>query len=514
MRDSRSRHLFFSLTLLVFMGLSVDSPTPARAESPDASEKSEKSSPAPPIRAESAPSKPAPADAVEKLRDEINGILQNRVSSKAKVGIAAVDMTTGQVLYERNADEGFNPASNMKLLTSAAALDAWGPAYTFETKLYGRAAKNGVIPGPLFVKGEGDAFLLFEDFISWAGQLKLKGIERIEGGIVIDDSIFDGSYLPPGFGQKDEDASYRSPIGAVTVNFNAVTVIATPASQAGSRPETRMYPPNEYVTIDNRAKTVSGYGRRLTFKSEPDGDGGTKIIVEGKIGKGASEMRSRLRIDHPPGFAGSVLEKVLGMVGISVDGPIRTGKVNGDLKAIVSHRSQPLSYIVLAMNKWSNNFMAEQLLRTLGAKNGEASTWEASRKQLHAFLEKAGLQTDAIKLKNGSGLYDGNEVPPREFVRLLTYMRDHSAGPEFVSSLAVAGRDGTLKDRMEGSQTAGNVRGKTGTLNKVSALSGYVTTRSGRPVAFSVILNDTPRRAWRYRPAQDAIVEALAEFDE
>lgn len=476
------------------------------------------------------PTDPAPKEAVRALRSKIDGILKKRVSSKAKVGIYAVDTTTGQVLYAKNASEGFNPASNIKLLTAAAALDAFQPHRTFATRLIARPPNaEGIVDGPLYVVGEGEAFLLFEDIIDWAAKLKLKGVETIKEGIVIDDAAFKGEYLPPGFDQKDEDASYRSPIGAVSVNFNAVTVIVEPADKAGREPEVRFFPPNDHLTLVNKARTVDSSGQSVRFSSDPDGNGGTTITVGGAIGTRSSAVRDRLRIDNPPKFAGSVLREALEMVDIDVQGEVKHGQAPGDgekdsekdsekdgarTEVLVNHYSQPLSYVVLAMNKWSNNFMAEQLLRTLGRGDDQPSTWERSRERVLDFLKTAGVDTSELTLKNGSGLYDGNSVAPRHFVRLLTHMLDHRAGPEFVTSLAVAGRDGTLRGRMKGAATAGNVRAKTGTLNDVSALSGYLDTQSGRRVAFSVLFNETPKRAWLYRPVQDDIVEALAEFGE
>ncbi|MFB6352411.1 MAG: D-alanyl-D-alanine carboxypeptidase/D-alanyl-D-alanine-endopeptidase, partial [Bradymonadaceae bacterium] len=248
-------------------------------------------------------------------------------------------------------------------------------------------------------------------------------------------------------------------------------------------------------------------------RSLDPGDGGTRIRVGGRIGNRSEEVRSRLRIDNPPAFAGSVLRKSLAMVDVTLEGDVRTGSAPDDAEVIVSHGSQPLSYIILAMNKWSNNFMAEQLLRQLGTGDGNASTWKASRSALRDFLAKVGLDPSKLQIKNGSGLYDGNLVSPRQFTDLLTYMLDHRAAPEFLSSLAIAGKDGTLADRMDSEATAGNVRAKTGTLHDVSALSGYVTTASDRRLAFSILFDETPRRAWRYRPVQDEIVKLLAQID-
>lgn len=498
--------------LVVIVGLVVGGHHPeATAESPG-----EKSAGAE-AAGESADEEPKVADAdrlgperLEQLRDDIDRILQEGIGSSATVGVRAVDVETGQVLYDKNGGTGLNPASNMKLLTSSAALDEFGPSETFGTRLLADEPEDGVVDGPLFVEGEGEAFLLFEDVVSWASQLELKGVDRIRGDIVIDDTIFDGEYLPPAFGQKDEDASYRAPIGAVSVNFNAVTVIVTPAERPGEAPDVRMFPPNDHVEIVNQARTVVGPGQQLDFDSEPDGEGATTIRVGGLVGTRSGEVRSRLRIDHPPAYAGSILQRALAMVGVEVDGRVRTGQTPDDAEVVVGHESQPLSYVIQAMNKWSNNFMAEQLLRRLGVGDDDPSTWNSSREKLLEFVEQAGIDPERIDIKNGSGLYDGNLVSPRQFTTLLRYMLDHRTAPEFLSSLAIAGTDGTLADRMDDEPTAGRVRAKTGTLAHVSALSGYVTTQSDRRIAFSILFNDTPQKAWRYRPVQDEIVRTLA----
>lgn len=484
------------------------------AETSDAADDpSESAEPGPIRRRKLSPRSRVPDDAVDKLRSKIDRILERRVASEANVGIVAVDTRTGQKLYGRNTSATFNPASNMKLFTSATALDRFGPSHTFETELLAGERNDDRIEGGLSIRGEGEAFLLFEDVIAWAAKLRAKGIERIEGGLIVDDTVFDGAYLPPAFDQKEEDASYRAPIGAVSVNFNAVTAIANPGSETGDKPDLRTFPPNDHVEIDNRAETVAGGGRNLVFKSEPTDEGATVVIVEGSIGVEAREMRSRLRIDHPPAYAGSIVRRALSMVDIEVQGPVRAGETPSGAEVVVSHSSQPLSYVVLAMNKWSNNFMAEQLLRTLGVEDDTASTWERARASVRSFVEKVGIDPGELTIKNGSGLYDGNEVAPDHVARLLTHMLDHRAGPEFVSSLAIAGTDGTLDSRMDDPPLEGNLRAKTGTLNDVSALSGYVHTVSDRVVAFSMLFDETPRRAWHYRSVQDDIARAIARLD-
>ena len=432
-----------------------------------------------------------------------------------------VDVTTDQVLYSRRADEAFNPASNTKLFTSAAALDVFGPDHTFETRLLVASdadtdweqPDDGLLDESLYLEGGGEAFLLFEDFIHWAAKLKLKGIDTIEGDIIVDDRVFDGHYLPPAFGQKDEDASYRAPIGALSVNFNAVSVIVTPAEELGMAPEVRLFPPNAHVEVSNQARTVRGDRQRCRLTSEPDGEGGTEIVVRGTIGTEAERTRSRMRIDNPPHYAASVFRRALDMVGVDVEGRLQTGEAPESRHVLIEHESHPLSYVVEAMNKWSNNFMAEQLLRALGHRDGDPSTWERSRTVLERFLDRAKVEREGLEITNGSGLYDANRTSPKQIVQLLEAMLHHPSSPEFVSSLAVAGRDGTLRNRMQDSPAAGALRAKTGTLNRVSALSGYVRTRSGRRLAFSMLFNRTPRRGWLYRPVQDELAATLAAFE-
>lgn len=469
-----------------------------------------------------APAEAAPAAPVDeafdaeaqRLASAIEAILGRSDVTAGTVGIHIADVGSGKTLYSRGADEPMNPASNMKLITGAAALDAFGPQHTFTTEILADRVDGATVDGSLYVRGQGEAFLLFEDVLDWAGELRLEGVEKITGDIVVDDTAFDGAYLPPGFEQKPEDASYRSPIGAVSINFNAVTAVIEPGP-VGEACKVRLVPPNDHVKITNQATTSGGRRSRIRVESRPTDDGGTELIIGGHMGQHAGPVYSRKRIDNPPAFAGAVLARALGLVGIAFDGEIRTGKTPASAQTLVSHQSQPLSYVVLAMNKWSNNFMAEQLLRVLGTtQSTQPSTWEASRAAVMDFLQKAGVDTASVTVHNGSGLYDGNLVSPRQFVTLLRYMADHKNAPEYLSSLAIAGVDGTLAKRMGGPATAGNMRGKTGTLNNVSALSGYLRTDSGRFVAFSILFNDPPRRAWHYRPVQDAIVEAIAGFGE
>lgn len=458
----------------------------------------------------------ASASELSALSDAIEQALADPKLDGTRVGVHVVDLETGQELYAREADKRFNPASNIKLITSAAALDVFGPNRTFTTRVIAGAVEGGVVKRGLHVHGEGAGFLLHEDVLDWAAAIKARGITRVEGGVTIDgDPFTGGDYLPPGYEQKSEDASYRAPIGPVSINYNATTVTVLPA-RAGQPAVVRLDPPNGHVQVANTAKTVAGSGRKISIKSVTIDDGaGTRIEVEGTIGEAASPWSKRKRVDNPPLYAGAILERALEDMGVEVEGEIRQGEALEEGVTLVTHNSNPLIYVVMAMNKWSNNFMAEQLLRDLstveaaGAKRG---TWAGGIAVASDFLKRAGVDPESFKLHNGSGLYRGNFVTPRAFTTLLRHMHQHVWSHEYKASLAISGVDGTLAGRLRGESTRGRVRGKTGTLNEVSALSGYARTRGGREVAFVILFNDPPIRAWRLRSQQDAVARAIVEW--
>jgi serine-type D-Ala-D-Ala carboxypeptidase/endopeptidase (penicillin-binding protein 4) len=445
------------------------------------------------------------------LVESIEAVLSDSEMRRTTVGIHVEDLNSDEILFSHNADQLLNPASNVKLLTAAAVLDKLGPSHTFSTELSTKKVENGRIED-LYIRGEGEAFLLFRDVLSWAGELRMQGVEAIDGDLVIDDGIFDGAYLPPAYDIRESDAAWRAPIGAVSVNFNAVSVKVEAAEQIGQAASVRLDPPNDHVQVVNRARTTRGSVPRISISGESAGDG-TRIVVSGTIGVDSGEVVQRKRIDNPPAFAGAVVAEAMQMMGIEFSGQVRRGEVPEEREKLFVHRSAPVMDALSAMNKWSNNFIADQLLRVLGSFEEEPSTWDGSRLRMKAALDRKGLTQGSYALINGSGLYDGNELSARQLVTLLRSMRDHPYGPEFVSTLAIAGVDGTMRSRLNNGVTRANLRAKTGTLRDVTALSGYVTTAGGREVAFSIIFNDPPRRAWNYRDEQDRIARAIASFE-
>jgi len=469
---------------------------------------------------------PALAQKTARLKNAIEATLAGSDVTQGKVGILAVDVASGEVLYARNADLALSPASNTKLMTVAAALDTFGPAHTFETQLLADGLDangqigGGILGGPLYIKGGGNAFLLYENFLDWANQLRLQGVKKIDGPIVVDNTLFAGEDLPPLFDTKNEDAAYRAPIGALSVNFNGISVLVDPGAKVGEPAKYRLVPANQHIQVVNRANTVVGQRRTIEVASETIAPGagseiGTRIVISGSIGLDARTFQSRRkRIDNPAQFAGAVFIEALKSVGIEVGATVKTGKTPASARVLVSHASQPLSYIALATNKWSNNFMSEMLFRLLGTTENRPGTWAASEQAVLAFLQKSGIDTAGLIFKNGSGLYDGNRASPRQYVALLRHMSTHPWAPEFKATLPISGLDGTLERRLEDARVRGKIRAKTGTLNESAALSGYMRSATNREIAFSIIFNDPPTFAWRYRPVQDRLAADIEAFDD
>ncbi len=428
------------------------------------------------------------------LEGQIDLLLEAPILADATIGLHVVDLETGKVLYERGPKQPLNPASNVKLLTTAAALVVLGPEHRYATRiLRGDGALSGsVVKGDIYLVGSGDPKLVTEDLTALASELYARGIRRITGGVVVDSTRFDRDELPPGFDQKDELASYRAPSSATAVNFNTFLVRASPGSKAGEAALVGVDPPVGGIALTNTATTISGRGRKLFADVESVGSG-MKIEIRGTIGEDASSGRYRYPIADPSRHAGEVLLYVLKRQGIKVGRKkIKVGAAPNKARSLATHFSDPLSALVRSVNKFSNNFMAEQILKTLSPEDTPATFAAASAREREA-LTSLGVDLEGARLTNGSGLYDTNRVSPAQVTALLTAMvGDFRYQADFLASLAVMGVDGTTRSRLQDSDATRWVRVKTGTLDGISALSGYVGARGRKPIVFSLLFNDLP----------------------
>lgn len=459
----------------------------------------------------------SPADKQKWLSQQVDTALAEPALAGAKVGVQVVDVESGRTIYSKNEAAQLNPASNVKLFTTAAALAFLGPEYRWKTVVYADApVQGGELKGKLYLKGHGDPTLVVEDLWRLVSDLWAQGLRRVAGDLVVDDTFFDEARLGPGFEQKAEDLAFRAPNGALSLNYNAVSVLVMPGVGDGAPARVVIDPQTPYFTLVNEARTVTGARTLLTVESR-EGAERTELRVRGRIRVGDPGQTHVRRVAHPDLYTAHAFRELCTRRGIKIAGGLTRGPVplGPQVRALAAHYSLPLGVAVRDVNKRSNNFMAEQIIKTLGAETGgRPGTWQKGVEAVAAFLEKLGIARSDYKMTNGSGLYDSNRFSAAQLVTLLRAVhKDFRFAADFVGSLALAGADGTVSHRLEGSLAERFVRAKTGTLSGVSALAGYAGAPGRAPLAFAILMNGLPDTASAIaRRAQDRIAEALVAY--
>lgn len=450
----------------------------------------------------------------EALKKTLDQVLSTTTLAKARVGLQVKSLDDGAIVYARDAEELMNPASNVKLFTAAAALCRLGPEYRFDTEfLVEKDWKEGKTK-VLYIRGKGDPSITTERLYGMVSDLVHNGVKEVQD-IVVDDSWFDAERTPPGFDQEYGDKAYLAPVGALSLNWNTVGVFLRPADSAGGAASVEVEPPSDYFVIDNKVTTGTNTQRRFTVSSDTDKDKvRQKIEAEGVVPVDKGTWSVWKKIDQPALYFGFTVKQLLKDRGVKVKGRIRAGVVpKSGVKLLQVNQSDTLDLVLKKLNKHSSNFVAEQLIKTLGAEGrGEPGSHARGIEVVEDFLQQdVGIARGGYVMKNGSGLNDTNRFSATQVNKLLTYMyRRFEAMPEYISSVGIAGKDGTLKYRFEGSDAVGRLRAKTGTLETVSALSGYVESVGGERFVFSIMVNDFAGRAGTVVPNIDAIGAAVA----
>ena len=371
--------------------------------------------------------------------------------------------------------------------------------------------------GNLIVEGQGDPFLVVEHLHRLANQLYLAGLRRVEGDLLIDASFFDKTAKPPGFDQDGSEHAYQAATSAFSVNFNSIELSVQPGP-LGRAPRAAFVPPTPYISLRNEAKTVKDGRTRLSVKRQAGKDG-LVFILRGQMRADYAGTTYYLRVPEPGPFCGAALLDALKRVGIKVSGKVRFAPVPKTAQPFVRFQSPFLSQIVSETNKWSNNQMAEQLLKAIGARiYGTPGSFDKGVAVARAVAwELAAIPPEAITFRNGSGLGDANRIAPDVFARLLVNMAANpQIGPELLASLAIAGSDGTLRRLFADSDVAYKLRGKSGSLNDVFAVAGLLTTKSGRQVAlmleFEGIKNLKGKERQEMRKSFREIILLLADW--
>lgn len=469
---------------------------------------------------------PLPGARRQWVADQVSAALAARPTlGRARIGIAVTDLTNGEQIFAQASDERLNLASNTKLLTSAAALATLGNGFRWRTAVLADKLPDdaGVIEGDLYLRGRGDPMLSAANLDELAAELRARGVRTIEGRLVLDATYFDNDVEPPHFSeQPKERAGFRAPVASLGVARSAVTliVIADPGGGATLKIEPDA---GDYVSIVKREVTSVTQGRtRLRVETKrPATPNKIEYEITGQIRTGEGSWDFRRRVDDPARFAGEVFRASLRSHGITIrQRQIAMGTAPPIAKTLAVHDSLPLADVVRFMNKLSDNYVAEAVLKTLGAEARAAAgtpgpaTWADGIAAVAAYLAKIGLPAGSYRADNGSGLFASSEVSAKQLVTLLAAAHaDYRIGPDLLASLPIGGGDGTLGRRFHGTPAKGRVRAKTGTLDKVITLAGYVAVDSKQPLAFAVLINEVPAGQRSIaRAAIDDIVNILAAY--
>ena len=465
---------------------------------------------------------PAPQEtrSVEALQMQLNRILSDSLLTPTNTGLMVISLDNGEVLYRQNEQKLIHPASNMKLLTTAAALKTLGPNYRVPTVLYAdsSALQDSAIVGNIYLKGFGNPDLQIDDLRQMIGELRKLGIRKISGNIICDDTYFDDLYWGTGWMWDDVSDWYWAPISALSVNDNCVEITVSPGDTVGTPLKVWMTPQTRYMEIRNDGVTVAEADStmRKRYKAErvwrPVAE--NVFVIEG--GRAINDRPRTYTVDvvNAALFTGTLFRELLDEQQITFTGNVQTGSTPDNTISLAQHLSPPLSDIVKNTNKISDNLSAEVLLKLIGAhKFGAPGTAKKGLRVIKEMLQTMGIDSTSYRIVDGSGVSRYNLITPHLISTMLIEMsKDPSAFVDFLASLPIAGVDGSLEKRMQNTPAAGVLRAKTGTLSGISALSGYTVTRAGERLVFSMIMGHFVGSASGIRKLQDEIGATISAF--
>ena len=408
-----------------------------------------------------------------------------------------------------NADIPMNPASVMKLVTSFAALDMLGPAYTWRTRFAADAPPgNGVLDGNLYVVGGGDPVFGYDRLWRVLRQLKDLGVNEIRGDIVLDRSAWNLPPFDPGAFDGKPMRPYNAGADALLLNFNALRLTFVPAERGGP-PRLTADPPIAGLVVDNALRTENGpcgeWDDRLDAQIAPDG-ASTRLTIRGAWRDSCGRRDWHVVPLSPAAYDAGLIEALWRELGGRLSGRAREGTTPEGTATLLEETSPPLGDVVRDMNKWSNNVQARILLASIGAAGGGTpDTVSAGARTVRLRLAAMGIGVEGLEIENGSGLSRTERITAHSLGQLLEAAWRQPWMPEFISSMAMAGVDGTARKRLRDSPARGFAHIKTGTLNGARAMAGYVLDSNGRRHVVVMLVNHP--NAWASRAAQDTLLE-------
>lgn len=448
------------------------------------------------------------ADDVSLLHNKIDLILRN-VPKSTKYGVMIYDPKTHNTLYQKNIEESIKPASNTKLFTCGVALSLLGSNYELSTKLFSEDNdfRDGIVNGNLYIKGFGNSLFTDMDIDSLVSDLRRLGIREIKGNIVGDDSYFDSVYHRSDWIEEEYSSVPLSPVSAIVINRNRLHFYISAPAKINSPVNCSLSPYCSQIKIINNA---SAKKRRSSVSiRQYSNNSSYEFIISGGLRRNSSTSIS-MDINNPPLFAALLLSDRLERAGIKITGKAYKGITPQDADEINS-KSISLNYLLKVINKHSDNYLAECLFKTIGAEysDEEGNAFYATQAVL-SFLKENDIYSTGTSIVDGSGLSHYNQVTVRTIVELLNKIYFNPLiFQDYYNSLSIAGVDGTLRGRMGNTLAENNFHGKTGTLNGVIALSGYLKANNGDDLIVSIIFEFHQGSPIKYRYLQDQIIDLL-----
>ncbi|MFE9425733.1 D-alanyl-D-alanine carboxypeptidase/D-alanyl-D-alanine-endopeptidase [Kitasatospora sp. NPDC006697] len=463
----------------------------------------------------------APGGASPSLTGDLDRLLADPRLAGAEVSVLVADAASGEVLYQHDADALLLPASTLKTVTAAAALELLGEGHRFTTRVLAAGPQNGGgrLDGDLVLSGGGDPSLREADLDALAARVAAGGVREVTGAVLADASRYDAVPLGAGWAWDDQAEYYSPQISALTLTTDAdddvgsVRLTLTPAGTPGGGPAAvRVTPDQAPVRVGGRVATgAPGSADTVRVDRRP---GSNELLLSGSLPADAGPTDEWVAIDDPARCAVAVFAAALARHGVAVRGGVREepGPAAG-AALLAAHDSAPLGELLVPFLKLSNNGIAEHLVKEIGAVRAGQGSWAAGLAQLDGFLRAHGLAVTPARQVDGSGLSRQDLLTGRRLVALLEFARRQPWFAAWYAGLPVAGDDrrmvgGTLRSRMRGTAAAGRVHAKTGSLTGVEALAGYVERADGRTLAFSVDVNNYV--GGEVRPLVDAVAVRLA----
>ncbi|MCU7496020.1 MAG: D-alanyl-D-alanine carboxypeptidase/D-alanyl-D-alanine-endopeptidase [Ignavibacteria bacterium] len=446
------------------------------------------------------------------LQRKIEDILR-AVPSGTKYGVFIYNPLTRDTIYAKNETEIIKPASNEKLFTTGAALALMGGDFKVSTKLFtdDPDISDGVINGNLYLKGFGNSLFTDRDIDSLVYVLRSLGIHNVTGSVIGDDSYFDDIYHRKDWILEEMSSVPLPPISAIVVNRNKVQFSLSASSKVGGIINVSTSPGCSLIRIRVNAKTTRS--RSTVSISQHYSSDSYEFVINGGLRRNSHMIWYSSEIENPPLFAAYLLQDRLIKAGITVMKHPSAG-ITPQVTKELGERFVTLRNLTKVINKPSDNFLAECLFKTVGAyySHSQGNSFYATQ-AITSYLNDNEINNTGLSLVDGSGLSHYNQVTVSAIVQLLEKIYlDNNVYPDYLNSLSIAGVDGTLRGRMIGTFAENNFHGKTGTLNGVIALSGYLSLKSREDLIVSIIFEYNQGSPYKYRSLQDRIIETLVEL--